>query len=68
MAKKTKKTAAKTSSVKATPADTTIKGATTVPRENVGAACQAAVSFEQASTVTAQATDDTRTMFTVTWS
>ena len=38
-----------------------------VPRENVGAAVQAAVSFENASIVTAKAIDDTRKFFRVTW-
>jgi len=38
-----------------------------VPRENVGAAVQAAVSFENASIVTAEATDDTRRFFRVSW-
>ena len=63
MAKKAKKTRAKPGAKKSAAA----KGTTTVPRANVGAACQAAVSFEEASRVTAVATDDTRTTFTVSW-
>ncbi|MBX3359708.1 MAG: hypothetical protein KF745_14910 [Phycisphaeraceae bacterium] len=42
-------------------------GSTIVPRVNVGAAVQAAISFENAAQVMAQATDDTRQMFSVSW-
>lgn len=43
-------------------------GSVVVPRENVGSACQAAVSFENASSVSAVATDDSRQTFRVSWS
>jgi hypothetical protein len=68
--KKAKKSGAKKPAVKAAAAapEANIAGSTTVPRANVGAAVQAAISFENASRVTAQATDDTRTTFTVSWS
>ena len=39
-----------------------------VPRANVGAACQAAISFQNAVTVTATASDADATTFTVAWS
>jgi hypothetical protein len=67
--KKAKKSGAKKPAAKAAAApEANIAGSTTVPRANVGAAVQAAISFENASRVTAQATDDTRTTFTVSWS
>ena len=40
---------------------------TVVPRTSVGAAVQAAVSFEHAMRVVAEATDDTRESFGVSW-
>ena len=42
-------------------------GATTVPRNSVGAAVQAAVTFENATGVTATASDDTRQTFDIAW-
>lgn len=56
------------SSAKAMLAAVSGNSSETVPRSNVGAACQAAVTMENATTVTATATDASAAMFTVSWS
>lgn len=43
------------------------RGSTMVERKNVGAAVQAAISFEDATRVIAEATDEDGTQFLVSW-
>lgn len=64
--KKTSKKAAKKTSSKAVAA--AAEQSVTVPSKNVGAACQAAVSFEGATRVVAEAKAGSSGEFVVTWS
>ena len=65
--KKTSKKAAKKPGSKAVDA-AAAEQSVTVPNKNVGAACQAAVSFEGATRVVAEAKAGSSGEFVVTWS